>query len=47
MSEDILEDAKEVNEETKKDIEEGLAAVRAGKIISLKAIKKKYHSSST
>ncbi|MBI4141716.1 hypothetical protein HY484_02210 [Candidatus Woesearchaeota archaeon] len=40
---ELLEDSKEVNEETKRDIGVGLAEIRAGKTVSLKQIKRKYH----
>ena len=40
---DLLEDSKEINEETKKDIERGFADIKSGKTISFGAIKKKYN----
>jgi len=39
---DLLEDSKVVGEETKKEIRQGLAEIRAGKTISLEQLKKKY-----
>lgn len=39
---DLIEDSKEVNEETKKEIAQGLVEIRAGKTISLEQLKKKY-----
>ncbi|MBI4140359.1 hypothetical protein HY485_00835 [Candidatus Woesearchaeota archaeon] len=40
---DLLEDSKEVNEETKNDIAVGLAEIRAGKTVSLEHVKRKYN----
>ena len=40
---DLLEDSKEVNSETKRDIAVGLAEIRAGKAVSLEKIKTKYN----
>ena len=39
---DLFEDSREVNEETKRDIEIGIAEIKAGKTVPLEQIKKKY-----
>lgn len=38
----LLEDYKEVNEQTKRDIEEALEDVKAGRVISQKELEKEY-----
>ncbi|MBI4016257.1 MAG: hypothetical protein HY363_01015 [Candidatus Aenigmarchaeota archaeon] len=39
---DLLEDSKEINEQTKRDIEKSFAEIKAGKTISLEKIKTRY-----
>ena len=39
---DLVEDTKELSEETKRDIENSLSEIKAGKTLTLEQMKKKY-----
>jgi len=40
---DLIEDTRELSEETKKNIQESLKDVKAGRVISLEEVKNKYN----